>query len=219
MEPEAQEKQFSWQAALTPVLALGLGALFWAVFALENFDIYGPGVGVLLFVTAYFGCVLLLLGKKAHWTGYGITAMAASLVLALCCALYALSGLLILNCFLILFLAATATFCLSGQLQSSPCTLAGAVQTIGLSIQALFTRIERTFQFSRNWGRRDGSADRTAGSSRGSVASQLCRCGICQLLSRLGRKAGAAGAEHNFMASGKSRGAGAVHCLRSVFHL
>jgi hypothetical protein len=62
---------------------------------------------------------------------------------------------MILNCFLILFLSALSTFCLSGQLHHPGWTLAGAAETVGLALQALFTRIERTFQFSKNWGQRD----------------------------------------------------------------
>jgi hypothetical protein len=155
MIPEADKKKFSWKPALTPVLALGLGWLFWAVFALERFDTYGPGLGIPLFVGAYFGCVFLLLGKQAHWTWAGALSMAGALILAVCCALYALPGLMILNCFLILFLSALSTFCLSGQLRHPGWTLAGAAETVGLALQALFTRIERTFQFSKNWGQRD----------------------------------------------------------------
>jgi hypothetical protein len=155
MDSETSEKKFSWRPALTPVLALGLSWLFWAVFALEKFDSYGPGAGVPLFVAAYFGCVLLLLGKKAHWTWAGAISMAGELVLGLCCSLYALPGILIINSYLILFLAALSTFCLSGQLQKAPWLLTGAIQAIGLSFQALFTRIERTFQVSQNWGQKD----------------------------------------------------------------
>lgn len=139
------------QNALTLSLALILALLYRAVFSLEHFGCYGPGIGVPVFVALYFGAVFLVLGHRAKFSPNAVLLLAVSMVLALFCAGSTLSGLTILNCFLILFTAAGATFLLSGHSRTTLAQAAFLPETVSLSCRALFTRIHRPFQLlSRN---------------------------------------------------------------------
>ncbi len=138
-----------WQDLMAPLPALILSLVYWQVFAAERiFSGYGPGLGVPVFVGAYFAAVFLMLGKRP--TADGLLQAAASLILALCCALYAHPGFTVLNCFVILLLAAMATFSLSGQSRFSAFELRAVPEAVRLSVLALFTRIDRPFQLLKH---------------------------------------------------------------------
>lgn len=141
-----------------PLLALGLAALYWASFSLLDMESL-PGLGVFAFVAAYFACVFILLGPKTTFRPGGIFLAAASLVLGLGCALYSLPGMTVLNCFVILATAATATFSLSGQAQIPLSRAACLGEAVCLSLSALFTRLHRPFQTA---ARLSGPGVRTA---------------------------------------------------------
>ncbi len=150
--PPAEEPAvpLDWRNAAAPVLALALSILYWAVFAVSQIaEGYGPGLGVPVFVAAYFGAVLLMLGRKTRWNAGGVCLMAAALILSLCCALYAHTGMTVLNCFIILALSAMATFSLSGQGAYPAFDIRTLPETVQLSVLALFTRVDRPFKLFR----------------------------------------------------------------------
>jgi hypothetical protein len=140
--------------------ALGLGFLFWGVFALERFEQYGPGLGVLVFVAAYFGVVIAVLRKKAHWNRRSLVPMGGALVLSVCCALYALPGFLVINCFLILLLSAAATFQLSGQSRQALHSAAILPETVKLSVWALLGELGRPWEALKSLGQKNPSTTR-----------------------------------------------------------
>lgn len=129
----------SWRDYAAPLAALLLAILFWAVFSLETVLDAFPGLGILVFVLAYWAAVFLVLGARRD-TG-GVCLMAVSVCLALCCTLYRYEGFAILNCFAILLTAAMATFRFSGQAASAPLSLESLPETVQLSMFALFSRI------------------------------------------------------------------------------
>ena len=132
-----------FQRIAAPVLALALAALFWAVFLSGG---YGPGLGVPVFVACYFGAVLLLLGRRARYTGESIFLLCVSMALAISCWLYSVPGLTIFNCFVILATAAGSTFLLSGQNLRPLGSLRFFPAAAGLALRALFTNIPAVFQ-------------------------------------------------------------------------
>ena len=150
------ERQFTWHDAAGPALALALSILFWNVFSLEYMEDAVPGLGVPIFVAAFFAAVLIVTGRRV--TGNGGLLMGASLLLAVSCALHAHAGMTILNCFAILLLAAMATFELSGQSRYSVLELRDIPETVRLSFLALFTRIDRPFKAAKHCSRRDSGA-------------------------------------------------------------
>ena len=130
----------TWRDWAAPVCAVGLSALFWDVFSLRSMVVgYGPGLGVLVFVVAYYAVLFLLLGPR--WDAGGIFLMVVSVCLSLCCTLYAYTGFKLLNCFVILVTSAIATFRLSGQLRAEALAFRAIPQTAGLTLNALFSRI------------------------------------------------------------------------------
>lgn len=134
-----------WRAAAAPVMALVLSVLFWQTFALTGiFSPYGPGLGVFVFTAAYFAAVLALLGFRKRPGAYLLAG--AALVLALCCALYACPGPMLINCFVILLCAAGATFSLSGHGRYGAFDARSIPDTVRLSFMALFTRVDRPFK-------------------------------------------------------------------------
>lgn len=137
---------------LALLLALILALLYRSVFSLEHFGCYGPGIGVPVFVAVYFGAVFLVLGHRAKFSPDAVLLLAVSIALALFCAGSTLSGLTILNCFLILFTAAGATFLLSGHSRTTLAQAGFLPETVSLSCRALFTRIHRPFQLLRRTG-------------------------------------------------------------------
>lgn len=144
--PESPLAPLTWRDAAAPLLALILALLFRAVFSIQHFGCYGPGIGVPLFVAAYFGAVFLMLGRRAKFTSGAILLLAVSMALALFCAGSSLPGLTILNCFIILLTAAGATFLLSGHNRATMAQAAILPETVYLSCQALFTRLGRPFR-------------------------------------------------------------------------
>lgn len=147
------ERPLSWLDAAAPVMAVLLSALFWSVFSLKNAFArgYGPGLGVPVFVIAYFTAVFVMLRPRLR-AGGAVTAGAA-LLLAISCALYAHPGFTILNCFVILLLSAMATFSLSGQARFCVLDIRAVPDAIRLSALALFTRIGRPFAAAKQAGR------------------------------------------------------------------
>lgn len=144
----------TWRDIAAPFLALALAVLYWEAFAFVRMAEYGfPHLGVLVFVAAYFAVILFILGRQTKWTVGGTVCMAASLVLALSCALYAIESFAILNCFVILLTAAMATFSLSGQ-AVNPCGRVMAIpEAVKLSFLALFSRVSRPFQVAGQVGK------------------------------------------------------------------
>ena len=137
-----------WRNGATFGFALVLSLLYWAVFSLDAIFMggFGPGLGVPVFVSAFFAAVLVTLGKKTRWQTDGIFLMAVAVLLSACCALYAYDPLMVLNCFIILATASLATFSLSGHLRSSAFTLRALSDTVRLFFIALFGRIDRPFR-------------------------------------------------------------------------
>ena len=137
-----------------PFLALALAILYWESFDLFRIAEYGfSHLGVLVFVAAYFAVILLILGRRVQWNAGGVICMAAALALALCCALYAVESLAVLNCFVILLTAAMATFSLSGQAEHGCGQMRAVPETVKLSFLALFSRVGRPFQVAGQVGK------------------------------------------------------------------
>ena len=151
--PETPLAPLTWRDAAAPLLALGLAILYRSVLGLHIFSHYGPGVGVPLFVAVYFGAVFLMLGCRAKRTPCAILLLTVSIALSFFCAGSSLPGLSILNCFIILFTAAGATFQLSGHGRATMEHAAILPETVALSCQALFTRLGRPFQLLGRVGR------------------------------------------------------------------
>ena len=150
------EAPLTWRDAAGPAAAVLLAILYWRTFALEYMGTDGPGLGVLAFTAAHFAAVWLMLGRRLDRRGLPLAG--AALALALSCALSAHMGLTILNCFLILALAAMATFALSGQSRFGPFTLRAIPEAVRLSVLALFTRIDRPFRAAGRAGNNHRSA-------------------------------------------------------------
>ena len=146
-DPVHPVRPLTWRDIAAPLLSLALSVLFWQGFRAEVL-FFGPGLGVPVFVAAYFAAVFLTLGRRFSPGGLPLTA--ASLVLAVCCALYAHPGFTVLNCFVILLLAAMATFSLSGQSRFGALELRAVPEAVRLSVLALFTRIDRPFQLLKH---------------------------------------------------------------------
>ena len=144
--PEEPLPPLTWRDAATPILALALACLYRHVFALENMWDYLPGLGVPVFVAAYFAAVFLTLGKRVHLSAASLAMTAASLTLAVCCWLYSSLGLTILNCFIILFTAAGATFLLSGRSRYDLRDARIIPETVRLSFLALCSRLSHPFR-------------------------------------------------------------------------
>ncbi len=156
--PETPLAPLTWRDAAAPLLALALALLYRTVFGLEHLGHYGPGIGVPLFVAAYFGAVFLMLGRRAKRTPGAILLLTVSIALSFFCAGSGLPGLVILNCFIILCTAAGATFQLSGHSRVTMEHAAILPETVYLSCQALFTRIGHPFQLlgrlgKERWGK------------------------------------------------------------------
>ncbi len=132
---------------LCPLLALLLAALYWSVFGVERMldSSFGPGIGITAYVFAYFAAVFLVLGKRSYSLP-SLLLMAAALLLSHSCALYSALGLTILNCFLILGLAAAATFQLSGHSVHDWRDWRLLSESLRLSFRALTGRLARPFQ-------------------------------------------------------------------------
>ncbi|MCD7749188.1 MAG: DUF4173 domain-containing protein [Oscillospiraceae bacterium] len=156
--PIPRDDPVTWRVLAAPLCALGLAWLFWAGFAPANWGIYGPGLGIFVLVAAHFAAVLLMLGSRACWSPGAVLLTGASLVLALCAALYSLPSLALFNCFVILATAAIATFALSGQCRYRPGQLMAVFDTIHLTLLALCSEINAPFRLLRQvgkarWGR------------------------------------------------------------------
>jgi hypothetical protein len=149
----------SWEPVAL-VAALVLGFLFWGVFALEQLGLYGPGLGVLVFVAVYFTAVMAVLGKKARWNRRSLVLLGAALVLSVCCTLYALWGFTVINCFLILLLAAAATFQLSGQSCQGLGCAAILPETVKLSVWALVGGLNKPWEALKSLGFKNSSTTR-----------------------------------------------------------
>lgn len=137
-----------WRDWAAPLLALGLGWLFIDVFSLTTmFDSrYGPGIGVTVFVFAFFAAVLLILREKAVYQAPGPLLMAAALALSLSCGIHAHLGMTVANCFIILAVSAAAVFQLSGHSAHSWRDVRLVPETLRLSCRALFSRLSRPLQ-------------------------------------------------------------------------
>ena len=144
----------TWRDAAAPVLALGLAWLFWASFGLEN--LFLPHLGVLALVGAHFAAVFVMLGRRAHINAGSLFCTAAALILGTSCALYDSVPFLLMNCFVILFVAAMATFALSGHLEPGRTRSLG--DAVGLSFIALFSRVDRPFRALGQLRRQKGAA-------------------------------------------------------------
>lgn len=145
------ETSLTWRDGAIPLLAFGLAWVFWASFDPVRLGDYGlPHLGVLALVCAHFGAVLVILGGRARIDAGSIFCMAASLALGVSCALYDTAPFLVLNCFVILFVAALGTFALSGRL--SPGHVRAIPAVIENTFMALFTRVGRPFRALRQLG-------------------------------------------------------------------
>lgn len=176
---EQSETPLSWRDYAAPAVALALSLLYWAVFSAYSLlcEAYGPGLGILVFVGAYYAAVLLMLGPR--WDGGGIFLMMVSVCLALCCTLYCHEGFNILNCFLILLTASMATFRFSGQACSGFLTLRAIPETVEMSIFALFSRIAPPWKRLRL---RRADAEKTARTVTAVLASAALLAVVLALL-------------------------------------
>ena len=153
------ETPLTWRDGAAPLLAIGLAWVFWASFDPVRLGDYGlPHLGVLALVCAHFAAVFIILGKQARINAGSIFCIAVSLVLGVSCALYDSEAFLLLNCFVILLVAALGTFALSGHL--SPGRARAVPALIENTFLALFTRIGRPFRALRKLGqnKRRGTA-------------------------------------------------------------
>ncbi len=153
------ETPLTWRDGAAPLLAIGLAWVFWAGFDPVRLGDHGlPHLGVLALVCAHFGAVLVILGRRARLDAGSIFCMAASLALGVSCALYDSEAFSLLNCFVILLVAALGTFALSGHL--SPGRARAIPAVIENTFLALFTRVGRPFRALRQLGqnKRRGTA-------------------------------------------------------------
>ena len=132
----------TWRDGAVPLLALALAWLYWACFGLENMAF--PHLGVLALVTAHFAAVFLVLGRRARLNAGSLFCTAAALALGISAALYENPVFLVMNCFVILIVAALATFALAGHLD--PGRPAALWDTVRLALTALFGRLGRPFR-------------------------------------------------------------------------
>ena len=149
----APEAPLTWRDAAGPALALGLSLLIWAVFSVSAMMDAMPGLGIPVFTAAFYLAVLVITGRRPVRSAAVL--LAASLLLAASCAVWACDVFTVLNCFLILALSATATFLLSGQSRFGAADLRILPETIRLTVFALFTRIDAPFRAAGRLGRRD----------------------------------------------------------------
>lgn len=149
--PKSEPAPLSWRDWAAPLLALGLGWLYISIFGVDTMlnSRYGPGIGVTVFVFAFFTAVLILLGRKTRRKSSGVLLMSAALALALSCGMHAQLGLTILNCFIILAVSAAAVFQLSGHSARSWREVKLIPETLVLSFRALFSHLGRPFQALR----------------------------------------------------------------------
>ena len=56
------ERPFTWHDAAAPLLALALSALYWDVFGMDQMVDSLPGIGIPVFVAAFFIAVLVITG-------------------------------------------------------------------------------------------------------------------------------------------------------------
>ena len=144
----------TWRDGAAPVLALGLGWLFWTVFDPRSMGL--PHLGVLALVCAHFAAVLIVLGRRVHLSAGSLYCTGAALALAVSCALYASGPFFLMNCLVILFIAAMATFALSGHLE--PGRTRAIADAVGLSFIAPFSRVDRPFRALGQLRRQKGGA-------------------------------------------------------------
>lgn len=143
-----------WREVAAPFVAIALSFLFWHIFSFENMVDALPGLGIPVFVISYFAGVFLMLGRKASLSPAALLLTGAALMLALCCWFYGFGGFIVLNCFIILFTAAAATFLLSGQSRHDLRSARLIPETVSLSCRALFTRMDRPFRLLGRLGGR-----------------------------------------------------------------
>lgn len=144
--PQSVPGPSGWRTWASPILAVLLAVLFFSVFGFDALQYGLPGIGITAFVWTFFGAVLLLLGKKARWNFASIFLTAVALLLSLSCGLWRGASFTLLNCFILLFVSAAATFSLSGQAQTAWYNIAMLPETIMLSFLALFSRVSAPFQ-------------------------------------------------------------------------
>lgn len=132
----------TWRDGAAPVLAVALAWLFWQNFDPENMDF--PHLGILVLVCAHFAAVLIVLGRRTRLGEGSVFCTAAALALGGSCALYDSAAFLVMNCFVILLVAAMATFALSGHL--APGRPSAIWDAVCLSFAAFFTRLGRPFR-------------------------------------------------------------------------
>ena len=142
----------TWRDGAIPLLAIAMTVMYYESFDWTYLVDHGfPGLGILALVAVHFAAVLIVLGRKAKFTPSGIFCMAASLALGLSCTLYAAEAFVLLNCFVILLVAAMATFSLSGH---TLCSRARSVpDAVMLTIVALFSKLGRPFRALGQAGR------------------------------------------------------------------
>ncbi len=152
-ETPAPPPPLTWRDGAIPAMALVMALVFWACFSFVRVLDFGvPHLGVLALVAVHFAAVLVTLGKKAKFTGGSVFCMAASLALAVSCAIWDEISFMETNCLAILLLAAMATFGLSGH---TVCGSARAIpEAVALSLLAVFTKLDRPFRSLARLGKR-----------------------------------------------------------------
>ena len=152
---ETNALPLTWRDGAIPALALVLAVTFWANFNIVTMTSGMPHLGVLVLVAVHFAAVLLTLGKRTRFAPSALVCMAAALLLAAAGAIWDASFFSLINCPVILLVAAMATFGLSGH---TLCARARAIpDAVALSVLAVLSRLGRPFQTLARLGK---SADR-----------------------------------------------------------
>ena len=143
--PAPPPAPLTWRDAAIPLLALAMAVMYWQnVDWVRLADYSFPHLSVLALVAVHFAAVLTVLGKRAHFTPGSIFCMTAAILLGVSCTLYFNEGFVLINCFVILLVAAMATFGLSGHTQ--PGQGRAVLDGIMLTFLALFSKVGRPFR-------------------------------------------------------------------------
>ena len=146
---EKQTVRFSGRDWITLLIALGLAVLWFSIFGFEVLlrGATAPaGLGTALYVLALFAAVLFRLGRRAVWTRTTVLLLAACVLLAVNCFVYANAWTALINCFVLLGTGAMEIFALSGKLGAAVSDVRAVGRTVALSFRALFVNMGKPFR-------------------------------------------------------------------------
>ncbi|MDR2721860.1 MAG: DUF4173 domain-containing protein [Coriobacteriaceae bacterium] len=146
--PKKPPLYFGMREWLGVVFALGLAILWFQVFGLDAITdgAFPPGIGVSVFVGAFFVAYIVLLGKRARFTISSIALLIAIGALAFIPAIFSDGWLIMANCFLLFGLCVIGFFLLSGFREQAWCRQAVVGKAIGFFAGSLFRHWVKPFR-------------------------------------------------------------------------